>query len=67
MIEKLTPEQEDLMLVNDKKWWEIMYSTEPIDRQKAAEAVKQAVRIQVGNSGMRSGRAKSQEWAEIAS
>ncbi|MEG4573793.1 hypothetical protein QUA56_14025 [Microcoleus sp. N3A4] len=42
MIEKLTPEQEDLMLVNDEKWWEIMYSTEPLDRQKAAEAVKQA-------------------------
>ncbi|AFZ10076.1 hypothetical protein Osc7112_5869 [Oscillatoria nigro-viridis PCC 7112] len=42
MIEKLTPEQEDLMLVYNEKWCEIMYSTEPIDREKAAEAVKQA-------------------------
>jgi hypothetical protein len=30
------------MLAYDDKWWEIIYSTEPIDRQKAAEAVKQA-------------------------
>lgn len=42
MIEKLTPEQEDLMLVYDEKWIQIMYSTEPIDCEKAAEAVKQA-------------------------
>lgn len=42
MIETLTPEQEDLMEVYHDKWWEIMYSIEPIDREKAAEAVKQA-------------------------
>ncbi len=42
MIEKLTPEQEDLIIVYEDKWWEIMYSTEPIDREKASEAVKQA-------------------------
>lgn len=44
MIEKLTPEQEDLMLVYNEKWCEIMYSTEPIDCEKAADAVKQAYR-----------------------
>ncbi|MCC3405320.1 MAG: hypothetical protein JGK17_06935 [Microcoleus sp. PH2017_10_PVI_O_A] len=42
MIETLTPEQEDLMEVYDVKWRQIMYSTEPIDRDKSAEAVKQA-------------------------
>ncbi|MEG3846459.1 hypothetical protein QT971_04310 [Microcoleus sp. herbarium19] len=42
MIEKLTPQQEDLMLVYDEKWIQIMYSTETIDREKASEAVKQA-------------------------
>jgi len=42
MIEKLTPEQEDLKLAYEDKWWHIMYSTEPIDREKASEAVKQA-------------------------
>lgn len=42
MIKKLTPEQEDLIRVYEDKWWEIMYSTEPIDREKAAEAVKEA-------------------------
>ncbi|XZO03289.1 MAG: DUF6745 domain-containing protein [Microcoleus sp.] len=42
MIEELTPEQEDLMLVYDDKWREIMYSTERIERKKAAEAVKEA-------------------------
>jgi len=41
MIDRLTPEQEDLMLVYDEKWWPIMSSTEPIDPQKATEAVKQ--------------------------
>ncbi|MEG4531968.1 DUF6745 domain-containing protein [Microcoleus sp. D2_18a_D3] len=36
---------EDLMLVYEEKWMPIMYSTEPIDREKAAEAVKEAYRI----------------------
>ncbi|MGL5060470.1 MAG: DUF6745 domain-containing protein [Microcoleus sp.] len=45
MIEELTPEQEDLLLVYDEKWCEIMYSTEPIDREKASEAVKSAYRV----------------------
>lgn len=42
MIDKLTPEQEALISVYDEKWRQIMYSTEPIDREKAAEAVKEA-------------------------
>ncbi|MEG4114908.1 MULTISPECIES: DUF6745 domain-containing protein [unclassified Microcoleus] len=42
MIEKLTPEQEKLILVYDEKWRKLIYSTAPIDREKAAKAVKQA-------------------------
>ncbi len=40
MIETLTPEQEALMPVYREKWWKIALSTEPIDREKAAETVK---------------------------
>ncbi|MCL1464181.1 hypothetical protein [Argonema galeatum] len=40
MIEKLTPEQEALIPVYREKWRAIALSTEPIDRQKATEAVK---------------------------
>ena len=39
-IEKLTPEQEALIPVYREKWRKIALSTEPIDREKAAEAVK---------------------------
>ncbi|MEP0793021.1 hypothetical protein NDI44_00495 [Trichocoleus sp. DQ-A3] len=39
-IEKLTPEQEALIPVYREKWRDIAYSTEPIDREKAAKAVK---------------------------
>lgn len=42
MIEKLTPEQEALIPFYREKWCQIMYSTEPIDREKAADAVKEA-------------------------
>ena len=42
MIQKLTSEQEALIPVYREKWREIAVSTEPIDRQKAAEAVKYA-------------------------
>lgn len=38
-IEKLTPEQEALIPVYREKWRAIALSTEPIDRQKAKEAV----------------------------
>ena len=41
-IEKLTPEQEALIPVYRDKWRKIAYSTEPIDKQKAAEAVRNA-------------------------
>lgn len=40
-IEKLTPEQEALIPVYVEKWLKIALSTEPIDREKAAEAVKE--------------------------
>jgi hypothetical protein len=42
LIEKLTPEQEALIPVYREKWRKIAFSIEPIDRQKAAEAVKAA-------------------------
>lgn len=41
-IEKLTPEQEALIPVYREKWRKIALSTESIDQEKAAEAVKQA-------------------------
>ncbi len=41
-IEKFTPEQEALMPVYREKWRAIIRSTEPIDRQKASEAIKTA-------------------------
>ena len=40
MIDKLTPEQEALIPVYRKKWRAIALSTEPIDRDKATDAVK---------------------------
>ena len=40
MIDKLTPEQEALIPVYLEKWRAIALSTEPIDRYKAADAVK---------------------------
>jgi hypothetical protein len=40
MIDKLTPEQEALIPVYRDKWRKIALSTERIDRQKAAKAVK---------------------------
>ncbi|WP_449418130.1 DUF6745 domain-containing protein [Phormidium nigroviride] len=40
MIDKLTPEQEALIPVYREKWRAIALSTEPIDREKAADAVK---------------------------
>ncbi|QIR38344.1 hypothetical protein HCG51_17620 [Tolypothrix sp. PCC 7910] len=42
LIEKLTPEQEALIPVYRDKWRKIALSTERIDREKAAEAVKAA-------------------------
>lgn len=39
-IEKLTSEQETLLLDYRQKWRAIAFSTERIDRQKAKEAVK---------------------------
>ncbi|WP_199295039.1 MULTISPECIES: hypothetical protein [unclassified Trichocoleus] len=44
-IEKLTPEQEALIPIYRDKWRNIAYSTEPIDREKAAEAVKEAYNL----------------------
>ncbi|MBD2006834.1 MULTISPECIES: DUF6745 domain-containing protein [Cyanophyceae] len=44
-IEKLTPEQEALIPLYRDKWRNIAYSTEPIDREKAAEAVKEAYNL----------------------
>ncbi|MBD2183152.1 hypothetical protein H6G03_19140 [Planktothrix sp. FACHB-1375] len=41
-IEKLTPEQEALIPIYRDKWRKIALSTEPIDKEKAAEAVKKA-------------------------
>ncbi len=41
-ITQLTPEQQSLIRVYRKKWKEIAYSTEPIDREEAALAVKSA-------------------------
>ncbi|MEG4231477.1 hypothetical protein QUA40_05065 [Microcoleus sp. Pol11C3] len=41
-IDRLTPEQEALIPVYREKWRAIALSTEPIDRQKAAEAVTAA-------------------------
>ncbi|MCC5660642.1 hypothetical protein LC608_27415 [Nostoc sp. XA010] len=40
LIEKLTPEQEALIPVYREKWRAIALSTERIDKEKAAEAVK---------------------------
>ena len=45
LIEKLTPEQEALIPVYREKWRSIALSTEPIDRQKAREAVKAAYKL----------------------
>lgn len=45
MITQLTPEQEALIPVTLEKWRGIALSTEPIDRPKAAEAVKAAYRL----------------------
>ncbi len=45
LIEKLTPEQEDLIPVIREKWRQIALSTEPIDRQKASEAIKFAYQL----------------------
>lgn len=42
MIETFTPEQEALIPVYLEKWRKIALSTEPIDREKAAEAVRGA-------------------------
>jgi hypothetical protein len=48
-IEKLTPEQEALIPFYREKWRAIALSTEPIDRQKATEAVKAAYTV-IGKS-----------------
>jgi hypothetical protein len=45
LIEKLTPEQEALIPVYRQKWRAIALSTERIDREKAAEAVKIAYEV----------------------
>lgn len=45
MITQLTPEQEALIPVYLEKWRGIALFTEPIDHQKAAEAVKAAYRL----------------------
>jgi 16S rRNA G966 N2-methylase RsmD len=42
LIENLTPEQEALIPVYREKWRAIAFSTERIDREKAAEVVKAA-------------------------
>jgi hypothetical protein len=42
LITELTPEQEALIPVYREKWRAIALSTDPIDRQKATEAVKLA-------------------------
>jgi hypothetical protein len=41
-LEKLTPEQEALIPVYREKWRQIAFATEPIDRQKATEAIEAA-------------------------
>ncbi|MBD2183151.1 hypothetical protein H6S82_14790 [Planktothrix sp. FACHB-1355] len=41
-IEKLTPEQEALIPVYGEKWRNIVFSTDPIDRSTAKEAIKKA-------------------------
>ncbi|MDV2996054.1 MAG: hypothetical protein N4J56_005708 [Chroococcidiopsis sp. SAG 2025] len=46
LITELTPEQEALIPVYQEKWKEIAFSTERIDRQKAAEAVKAIYKIE---------------------
>ena len=45
LIEKLTPEQEDLIPVYRDKWRAIALSTERIDKEKAAEVVKAAYTV----------------------
>ena len=45
LITELTPEQEALIPVICEKWRSIALSTEPIDRQKATEAVKAAYKL----------------------
>ncbi len=40
MIEKLTPQQTALIPVYQEKWRKIALSTEPIDREKAAQSVR---------------------------
>ena len=45
LIEKLTPEQEALIRVYREKWRSIALSIEPIDHQKATEAVKAAYKL----------------------
>lgn len=42
IISKLTPEQKALIPVYREKWRQIALSTERIDREKAAEALKDA-------------------------
>lgn len=44
-IEQLTPEQEILIPVYQEKWRKIALSTERIDREKAASAVKEAYAV----------------------
>ncbi|MBD2743288.1 hypothetical protein [Coleofasciculus sp. FACHB-1120] len=41
-IDKLTPEQEVLIPVYRETWRSVALSTEPIDREEAAEVVKAA-------------------------
>lgn len=41
-IEKLTPEQEALIPLYSEKWEKIALTTQPIDRQKASETIKEA-------------------------
>ena len=40
MIKQLTPQQQALIPVDWEKWRKIALSTEPLDREKAAETVK---------------------------
>jgi hypothetical protein len=42
LIEKLTPEQEELIPVICEKWRDIAFSTKPIDRKKATDLLKAA-------------------------
>jgi len=41
-FEKLTPEQEALIPVYREKWRQIALSTQPLNRQKAREAIEAA-------------------------